>query len=55
MPAEVLKNQSKVPQFGHGASPGGCDGSMQIDLWQVGQWFGTPSGVRVLIMTISRC
>jgi hypothetical protein len=51
MPAEVWKNQSKVPQFGHGVSPGGCEGSKHIDARQIGQSFGTPSGVRVLIMT----
>jgi hypothetical protein len=45
-PAEVAKNQSSVPQLGHGASPGGRDGSMQIGLSQTGQWFGAPSGVR---------
>jgi hypothetical protein len=37
IPAEVLKNQSKVPQFGQGASPGGWDGSMQIRVPQIGQ------------------
>ena len=39
-------NQSKTPQFGHGASPGGWDGSTQIKASQTGQGLGTPSGVR---------
>jgi hypothetical protein len=54
IPTEVVKNQSKCPQLGQGASPGGVDGSMQIELSQIGQWFCTPSGVRedmLVVMT----
>ncbi len=40
-------NQSRCPQCGQGASPGGRDGSICRPLPQTGQRFGSPSGVRV--------
>jgi hypothetical protein len=42
----VAGNQSNVPQKGHGASPGGREGSIARLLRQTGQQFGSPSGVR---------
>jgi hypothetical protein len=39
-------NQSRVPQFGHGASPGGREGSKRRACPQTGQSFASPSGVR---------
>lgn len=36
-PDEVRMNHTKTPQFGHGASPGGWDGSTQIKASQTGQ------------------
>jgi hypothetical protein len=38
-------NQRREPQNGHGASPGGSDGSSRSRFPQIGQRFGSPSGV----------
>ena len=40
------ENQSRWPQCGQGASPGGRDGSICNSFPQTGQRFGSPSGVR---------
>jgi hypothetical protein len=39
-------NQSKTPQQGHGASPGGRDGSNLSAMPHTGQQLSSPSGVR---------
>jgi hypothetical protein len=39
-------NQSRMPQDGHGASPGGREGSSRRSWPQTGQRFQSPSGVR---------
>src|ERR1051325_9255581 len=47
-------NQSRLPQCGHRASPGGMDGSMRTAFPQTGQLLGAPSGVREDIESITR-
>src|SRR5262245_283463 len=39
-------NQTRLPHDGHGASPGGCEGSSRSLLPHTGQRLGSPSGVR---------
>jgi len=50
----VVRNHSSVPHCGHGASPGGRDGSRRTNARQSGQRFGLPSGVRdeIVITTL---
>src|SRR5262245_34273667 len=44
--AVVLGNHKRMPHDGHGASPGGREGSSRSWLPHTGQVFGSPSGVR---------
>jgi len=42
----LRENQTRVPHWGQGASPGGNEGSMRKSAPQTGQRLGRPSGVR---------
>ena len=44
-------NQSRTPQQGHGASPGGRDGSSRSSWPQTGHRLSSPSGVRDAMIT----